>query len=239
MKRWTVADVMTRDVVSIPPEASYRETVDTLIVGGISAAPVVDADGRVLGVVSEADLLHKIEAADDHEHRRVIRAPHRAATAKAHAATAAELMSSPAITVKPEVSVPAAARQLEHDRVKRLPVVDAGGRLVGIVSRRDLLRVHLRTDQEIRADVVDDVLMRTLWIDPATVAVEVDRGTVTLGGGVDTRTLAGLAVELTAKVAGVVAVVDKLVWDVDDQVVSRSHGYAFGDADRLMRPGRD
>ncbi|MFG1609733.1 BON domain-containing protein [Actinoplanes sp. NPDC049265] len=99
--------------------------------------------------------------------------------------------------------------------------------------------MHVRPDSDIRDDVIDDVLMRTLWIDPATVTVTVDRGTVTLGGKTDTSTLAHLAVEFAAKVAGVVTVVDELGWDVDDRRPNRSHGFAFGDARDLMLPGRD
>ena len=238
MRRWTVADVMTRDVASVPPGASYRETVNTLIERKISAAPVVDADGRVLGVVSEADLLHKIEVADAFQKRRIVHVPRRAAD-KAHASTAADLMTAPAITVEADVSVPAAARLLEQDRVKRLPVIDTDGRLVGIVSRRDLLRVHVRTDEQIRDDVVHDVLMRTLWIEPSEITVVVDDGAVTLGGRIESRTLAGLAVEFTAKVPGVVTVTDELDWAFDDTGPSRSHGYAFGSGRRLLFPGSD
>jgi CBS-domain-containing membrane protein len=238
MKRWTVADVMTRDVATVPPDASYRETVNTLLDRRISAAPVVDAHGRVLGVVSEADLLHKIESADDQENRRVVHTPRRAAD-KAYGATAAALMTTPAVTVDPGVSVAAAARQLEHDRVKRLPVVDANGRLVGIVSRRDLLSMHARPDEDIRDDIENDVLLRTLWIDPAEVTVEVDHGTVTLGGRIESSTLAGLAVEFTAKVAGVVAVVDRLSWDFDGRRQARSHRFAFGGGGDLVLPGGD
>jgi CBS domain-containing protein len=238
MKQWTVQDVMTRDVASVAPEAPYRDVVDTLIGRRVSAAPVLDAGGRVLGVVSEADLLHKVEAVGEEEHRRIIRAPRRAA-AKAHAATAADLMTSPAITVGPDSSVVSAARQMESEKVKRMPVVDRDGRLIGIVSRRDLLRMHTRPDQDIRTDVADMVLRRTLWIDPAAVQIDVERGTVTLSGRLDHRSLARLAVELTGEVAGVVAVIDNLSWEFDDSEVVRTHGQAFGSAERLMRPGQD
>ena len=204
MKQWTVADVMTQNVVSVAPDASYREVVDALIEHSVSAAPVVDGQGHVAGVVSEADLLHKIEATGEPDRRRIVRVSRRA-TAKAHAATAADLMTTPAITVEPGTSVTAAARRMEHNGVKRMPVVDAAGRMVGIVSRRDLLRMHTRSDQDIRDDVVDGVLMRTLWIDPAAVTVGVEQGTVTLSGKLDNQSLTRIAVDMTAEVAGVVA----------------------------------
>jgi CBS-domain-containing membrane protein len=238
MRRWTVEDVMTRDVAVVGPDTSYREVVDVLIGRRVSAAPVVDVTGRVLGVVSEADLLHKVEAVGEDQHRRIVRASRRAA-AKAHAATAADLMSVPAVTVGRETSVVAAARRLEAEHVKRMPVVDAQGQLLGIVSRRDLLRMHTRSDADIRADVIDDVLRRSLWIDPETMRVTVEHGTVTLAGRVGSRSVAGLALKLTAEVAGVVAVTDELTWEFDDSDLVRSSGYPFGDPQHLLLPGRD
>lgn len=221
MRKWTVEDVMTRDVVSVAPDASYREVVDALVANGVSAAPVVDARGRVLGVVSEADLLRKAEAVDDERLRRAV---------------AAELMTAPAIVAEPGMSVAAAARRLESGRIKRMPVVDTDGCLAGIVSRRDLLRIHTRGDADIRSEIVDGVLVRTLWIDPAAVEVDVVDDVVTLTGRVESRSLARLVVDLTGKVAGVVDVVARLTWDHDDTQVVSSRPYQFGTPDRLMRP---
>ncbi|MER7456009.1 CBS domain-containing protein [Micromonospora sp. NPDC126480] len=239
MRQWTVVDVMTRDVISVRRDATYREVVDALVEGGVSAAPVVDADGHVLGVVSEADLLHKVEAVGDERHRRVFAGRRRAVDSKAQGAVAADLMSAPAVVVTADASVGAAARRLEKERIKRMPVVDAERRLVGIVSRRDLLRIHTRPDAELRTEIIDGVLRRELWIDPASVEVDVADGVVTLTGTVESRSLAGLVVERVAEVAGVVEVVDRLGWRHDDSETVRSHGYAFGSADRLMRPSRN
>jgi CBS domain-containing protein len=238
MRQWTVEDVMTRDVVSVAPDASYREVVDALVDSGVSAAPVVDAGGRVVGVVSEADLLHKVEAVGDERHRRILGGLRRS-DAKADAAVAAELMTAPAVVVEPGDSVVAAARRLETERIKRMPVVDAQRRLVGIVSRRDLLRMHTRPDAEIRSDIVDNVLRRTLWIDPLTVQVDVVDGVVSLVGRLESRSVAGLVVDLVKEVAGVVDVMDRLTWEQDDSRVVRQPGYPFGSAERLMRPSRN
>jgi CBS domain-containing protein len=215
MRRWTVGDVMTQDVVSVTPDTSYREIVDVLIDRGVSAAPVVDADGIVMGVVSEADLLRHMENVG---HRGA--APHR--TTEPDAAVAAELMTAPAVTATRETSVVAAARRLEAKRIKRMPVVDAEGRLVGIVSRRDLLRMHIRPDSEIRSDVVDNVLRRSLRIDPLMVQVDVVNGVVTLNGRVENSGVARLVVHLTADVAGVVNVVDRLDWQFEDSLLFHS-----------------
>lgn len=240
MTQWLVRDVMTRDVLSVTLGTSYREIVDALVDRKVSAAPVVDDDGRVVGVVSEADLLHKVEFVGDEQHRRIFERPSRRfARDKAHAVVAEDLMTSPAITVRPEMSVVAAARRLEAERVKRLPVVDADGRLVGLVSRRDLLRMHLRPDSEIRDDIVDNVLRRALWIDPVAVQVDVVNGVVTVAGRVERRSTAGLVVRLTASVPGVVDVVDQLGWDYDDSELAHSKGYPFGSAERLLRPSKD
>jgi CBS-domain-containing membrane protein len=145
-------------------------------------------------------------------------------------------MTAPAVVIEPGASVAAAARRLEQERIKRMPVVDPKRRLVGIVSRRDLLRIHTRPDGEIRAEIIDNVLLRTLWIDPLRVEVDVMDGVVSLTGRVESRSLAGIVVAMVTEVAGVVEVIDGLTWDQDDSRVVRSHGYPFGGPERLMRP---
>jgi len=237
MRQWLVQDVMTRDVLVVTPGTPYREIVDSLVRRQVTALPVVDEERRVIGVVSEADVLHKVEFIGDERQRRTFERPaRRSAREKAHAAVAADLMSAPAITVRPETSVVAAARRIETARVKRLPVVDADGRIVGIVSRRDLLRMHMRPDQEIREDIMENVLRRALWIDPVRVEVDVIDGRVAVGGRLERKSTAGLVVQLIADVPGVVTVIDRLAWDYDDSELVRTRGYAFGDPERLVRP---
>jgi CBS domain-containing protein len=230
MRQWQVKDVMTRDVLTVTPQTPYREIVDSLVRRQVTAAPVVDEQGRVVGVVSEADLLYKVEFAGN---RRTFARPSRRSS---RAEVAADLMTAPAITAGPETPVAEAARRMETERVKRLPVVDADGRLVGIVSRRDLLHMHMRPDPEIRDDVVEDVLRRALWIDPVSVEVDVVDGRVTITGRVERRSTAELVVRLVGTVPGVVAVVDRLAWTFDDSDLVRARGYAFGDPERLVHP---
>jgi CBS domain-containing protein len=124
-------------------------------------------------------------------------------------------MSAPAITILPDASIVTAARRMESNAVKRLPVVDELGRLVGIVSRRDLIRVFMRPDEAIRRDVIDQVLRRTFWITPAEVPVEVHEGVVTLTGVVEHRAMIDVAVRLTQAIDGVVDVVNRLTADDD------------------------
>jgi CBS domain-containing protein len=215
--RRRVQEVMTTNVATVGEDAPFKQIVRALAERRISALPVLDAAGRVVGVVSEADLLHKEEfpeRPDDRwriEHRR-----RRIARAKAVGDTAAELMTAPAVTVEPEATVAEAATLLERHGIKRLPVVDDAGRLVGIASRADLLKVFLRSDQNIRREVLEDVLLHTMWVDPDAFTVEVHDGVVTLAGPLEFASLIPIAVRLVHGVDGVVDVVDRLRFEVDD-----------------------
>lgn len=220
MKSWTVDDVMTRVVVSVEESAGYRTVVDLLIGRRVSAVPVVDASQRVTGVVSEADLLRKIEYAGDESPRLFEGRRRRGERGKALAGTVAELMSAPAVTVPAGTSIADAARLMDGEDVKRLPVVDDLGRLVGVVTRSDLLRVHLRTDDdlwgEIEAAVRDEEVTST-----------VSDGVVTLAGRVAQASVAEELVRLTRQVPGVVKVIDRIRYDYDDRP-NFATGLAYG-----------
>lgn len=226
LKRPLVQDVMTGDVVTVHPETSYKRIIELLTEHRISGLPVVDAMGVVVGIVSETDLLHKEEffPAEDGS-RPALKTRHwRMALGKARGARAGELMSAPPITVSPYLKIGAAARVLARRGVKRLPVVDDRGRLVGIVTRADLLAVFLRDDDEIRDEIVEQVIRRNLWEDPGRVRVEVRDGVVTLSGQVELDTLVPITTNLVAAVPGVVDVVNEL-------------GYAEEAADRVPAAG--
>ncbi|MEV4087964.1 CBS domain-containing protein [Nonomuraea fuscirosea] len=219
--RRTVADVMTDKVVAVSATTPFKEIAETLISGSISAVPVTDDDNHVLGMVSEADLLRKEEFREQY-YREGYRPPLRArlrhpkGRQKAEGDTAAELMTTPAVTVSPKASAVEAARLMDGHGVKRLAVVDYDGRLVGIVSRRDLVKLFLRGDEAIAAEVRDDVLDRSLWVDTGDVRVDVRQGVVTLSGRMERRTEAAIAVRMVGRVNGVVDVVDRLTWKTDD-----------------------
>ncbi|MFC7530097.1 CBS domain-containing protein [Actinoplanes sp. GCM10030250] len=219
MKTWTVDDVMTKAVVSVAATASYRELVDLLTARHFSAVPVVDDFQRVTGVVSEADLLRKIEYAGDEEPRLFETRHRRGARAKALARTAGELMSCPPALTFAGTSIAAAARTMDAEHVKRLPVVDDLGRLVGIVTRGDLLKAHLRPDDEIRADVLSALRAPLLGDEVEPVEAEVNRGVVTLTGRVGRWSTTDRSMRFTRQVAGVVHVIDRLEFDVDDREV--------------------
>ncbi|WP_431895249.1 CBS domain-containing protein [Nonomuraea sp. bgisy101] len=222
--RTRVEDVMTRQVISVDFDTPFKDVAETLIQHGISAVPVVDADGRVAGVISEADLLRKEEFRElfyreGYRPPLRVRRRHRDAERKATGDTAYELMSAPAVSISREATVVAAARLMDEHDLKRLVVRDDDGCLVGIVSRRDLLRTFVRDDEEIAKDVREDVFERALWNDPSQVTVTVDHGIVTLNGRMDRRSSAAIAARMTQRVNGVVDVVDNLIWDEDDTPV--------------------
>ncbi|WP_225829914.1 CBS domain-containing protein [Streptomyces sp. NK08204] len=200
----TVNDVMTRTVVAVRPDVVFKDIVKTMKEWRVSALPVLDGGGHVVGVVSEADLLPKEEyrEGDLGRHGQA----HLADVRKADAVTVEDLMTAPAVTVQPGATLAHAARLMARNRVKRLPVVGDDGTLKGIVSRSDLLKVFLRDDEDIAEEVRREVVVRLFGTGLVPVGVEVCDGVVTLAGRVDDTRLVPLALLLTRTVPGVVDV---------------------------------
>ncbi|WP_326600326.1 CBS domain-containing protein [Streptomyces sp. NBC_01803] len=215
MKQRMVGTVMTGDVVSVTPEVPFKRVAEQLAEHRVSGMPVVDDDEKVLGVVSEQDLMARQAKSGRRHHWPPTRVARRE-TALAGAMTAGELMTAPAITVRAVDSVARAARVMADRQVKRLPVLDEEDRLVGIVSRRDVLGVFLRPDAEIRQTVTDEVLIRSLWLPRDAVRVTVEDGVVTLDGVVERESEIPIALSLTGRMEGVVGVVDRLTAARDD-----------------------
>jgi len=213
----TVADVMSSRVITAGESATFHELADLMQRHGISAVPISDAGGKVIGIVSEADLLPK-EAPQSKWHLWQ-RPPERAENAKAHGVTAGDVMTYPVITAYPGEELSAVARRLLDKDVKRLPVMDHSGRLVGIVSRRDVLRAFRREDEDIRLDIVDGVLPRWMGLDPSSVDVSVAGGVVLLRGGVERRSDVSILEHLVAGLDGVVSVSNELRYEFDDSHV--------------------
>jgi CBS domain-containing protein len=217
MSRWNVADVMTADPISVDEDTPFKQIVDLLEAHGINAVPVVDRSNRVLGLVSSADLVPKIEFAGTDQRLHLFEPRrHRAARDKATATAAAELMTSPAMTLLPQTSLVEAAKIMETENLKRLPVVDDLGRLVGMVTRHDLLNVFLRDDADIRTEIIDETLSGIVGVESTQVRVEVDSGVVTLLGQLDRRSLVTMTVREIQRVPGVVDVVSYLTYRADD-----------------------
>jgi CBS domain-containing protein len=199
-----VQDVMTNDVATARLETPLKEVAALLVEKRISGVPVCGADGDLVGVVSEADILVKEEGREP-ERRSVLARHFRGGNGvgKIAATTAGEAMTSPAITIDPRRPVSDAARLMTERAVNRLPVVE-DGRLVGIVTRADLVAAFTRSDEEIRREIVDELLVRTLWIEPGLLRVDVDEGRVTISGQIETQTELELASAFIRRVPGVV-----------------------------------
>jgi len=211
---------MTENVLTIGPEAPIKDVAKVLVANGISGLPVCDIERRVLGVVSEGDILYKEH--DPTEGR--IGGPlgwvidgtvNHAAHVKANAAIARTAMTSPAITIAPWESVATAAQIMCERHVNRLPVVK-DGLLVGIVTRADLVRAFTRTDAEIERELKEDILERVMWIDPGTVEISVQDGVAALSGRLATRSDVDLLNRLVVRVPGVLGVESTVAWNVDD-----------------------
>ncbi|MEV7982267.1 CBS domain-containing protein [Streptomyces sp. NPDC086519] len=241
MKHRKVGSVMTTEVVRAERGTPFKEVARLLGERRISGVPVVDAADRVVGVVSETDLMFRQAETPDpwlpaRRHRLAGLTPGgRRRAAKARALAANRLMSTPPVTVHAEETVVAAARIMAEHHVQRLPVVDEEDRLVGIVTRGDLLKVFLRPDTEIREEVVEEVLVRGLWVPRGSVHVSVTEGVVTLSGQLERRSDAEIAVSMTGRVDGVVAVVDKLGYRLDDSRVQPDEQAFHGVTDGWLR----
>ena len=212
MKSSTVEDVMTARVISVGKDTSFREMAVALREHRVSAFPVVDADEKVIGVVSEADMLTK-EALGSEPHGMpgmITGLLRHSEHAKARGITAGDLMSSPPVTVTPDDTVEHAAKLMYTRKVKRLPVVDSGAHLVGIISRADVLAIFDRSDKEIRTEIRDRVIRDGFLIDPASFGVIVKDGVVTLAGRPETSNVGHELVHRIRHVPGVVAIRDRL-----------------------------
>jgi predicted transcriptional regulator len=213
-----VKDVMTTRVIWVKKDATFREMAVALRENRVSAFPVIDDDGKVVGVVSEADMLTKEAMADSGVLDGLL---HRRDQIKARGVTAGDLMTAPVVTVAPEDTVEHAARLMYDRKVKRLPVIDANGHLVGIVSRADVLAVFDRTDEAIRQEITDEVLRRDLVVDPRTFEVTVSDGVVTLAGAPDTSEFGHQIVQRVRHVRGVVAVRDRFSYPAPERPAGR------------------
>jgi CBS domain-containing protein len=212
-----VEQIMSSEVVSVTPTTSLKDIARLLLKRGISGVPVVAENGKVLGIVSAGDILVKTSAElgnREHPSNWLFGDDDREAL-KRGAQTAADAMSRPAITVDPRRTVAEAARTMVKQSVNRLPVVDEG-KLVGIVTRTDIVRSFARPDRELEEQIRTEVLLDTLWIDPGTIGVVVDEGEVAINGVVETRTIAELIPFYVSLVPGVVSVdASHVVWRTD------------------------
>ncbi|HEY2372133.1 MAG TPA: CBS domain-containing protein [Gaiellaceae bacterium] len=215
--------LMTKDVVTVSPELPLKQVAALLSKMRISGVPVCDPDGVVLGVISEADIIRKEQglAPDVHGVMRWFARVFDRELDKVEAYTVREAMTSPALTVRPFEPVSKAARLMVEHRINRLPVA-VEGRLVGIVTRADLVQAFHRNDGEIADQIRDEVFVRALWLGPEALDLKVDDGVVTVAGTVDTESDARVTEHLVRSVPGVIGVTTELKVRQRDDVSRRS-----------------
>jgi len=206
-----IKDVMTTDVVTVSQDTSLKEVASILAERRVSGLPVVDEDGSLLGVVSEADILFK-ERGPTGRQGMLAWLLEPDAAQKLEARTAEQSMTAPARTIGPERPVSEAAGRMLAEGVNRLPVVDDEGKLLGIVTRADLVRAFVRSDAEVEREIREDVVLRTLWIAPEGLSISVENGDVKLAGEVETKNEAELVEAFASRVPGTVSVDSRLTW---------------------------
>ena len=208
-----VSDVMTRNVVTVTTRTPLKEVARQLVRRRVSGLPVVDDDGSVIGVVSEGDILVKER---DRGPGRGSLLDHLfegdGAGLKHEARDAGDAMTSPAVTIRPDRTVAEAAAMMLDRCVNRLPVVNRDGRLVGIVTRADLVRAFVRDDDAIEAEIRNDVILRTLWSSPDRFRLEVEGGEVTIEGEVTDAESAQLLAHFIERVPGVMGIRSRVTW---------------------------
>ena len=219
----TVRDIMTHPVQSVRPETPLKEVARLLIDRRISGLPVVDDGGKVLGVVSEGDLLMKNQDHGAVHHRPLARIfgeseETRRVLAKVEARTAGDAMTTPAITIDAGRPVNAAATLMVEHKVNRLPVTE-DGRLAGIVTRADVVRTFVRSDEDLAEAIREEVLVRALWMDPAGFTVEVVDGIATVTGRVRRRSTAAMIEPMIEMLPGIIAVSTDVKWSEDDSTI--------------------
>ena len=207
MRHYRVRDVMTGGPFTVTPATSLKDVVGTLVRGRIGAVPVLTPQGRVAGVVAEVDLLRKEQLKRDPDGGHSAHLPYRVRRAIATAETAGEIMNPYPATVQADTTVAEAARLMDRHQARYLLVTGEDGKLLGVVTAQDLLRVFLRPDAAIKADVVNDVLSRHLGTNPALVQVDVTDGVVRLTGQLERKSMLATLVPAIRAVDGVMDVV--------------------------------
>ena len=214
-----VVDLMASDVISVLRETSLREAARLMVEKGISGLPVTDEEGTLVGVVSEGDFLRKEVDRGDLMGRGLLGVLFDNRNSLAEAETVGEVMAVTVFTVSPDATLVEAARTMTTHGVKRLPVVTREGKLVGVISRRDVVAAFTRPDELIEDEIREDILRRLLVLDPALLEISVDAGVVTIAGELPTRTDTRLLEAMVQRTDGVIRAEINVTWRVDDTQV--------------------
>ncbi len=209
-------DLMTRDVITIGPDASLKEAARRMIEASVSGLPVTGDDGALLGVITEADFVATEADRRQKQPAGLLRFLYKDAEMPSHERFVGDVMTTDLIVLGPDADHAEAARLMHMENVKRIPIVDENRRMVGLVSRSDILRVFARPDTEILDEIEGELIGRVLWIDPRRVEIKSTNGNVVLRGRLETRSDAELLAEFTTRVDGVVSVENDLEFDIDN-----------------------
>ncbi len=208
-------DLMTRDVITVGPDASLKEAARRMIEASVSGLAVTEVDDHLVGIITEADFVATEADRRRKERAGLLRFLYRDTELPSQERLVRDVMSTDLVVLGPDADHAEAARLMEREGIKRIPVLE-GGRLVGLVSRSDILRVFARSDREIISEIEGHVMGDVLWIDPRRVEIVCDEGNVTLRGRLETKTDADLLARLSARVDGVIAVANHLDYEIDN-----------------------
>lgn len=211
-----VVDLMASDVISVRPDTSLRDAARIMVEKGISGLPVTNEEGTLVGVVSEGDFLRKEVDRGDLMGRGLLGVLFDNRDSLAEAETVGEVMAENLFTVSPDATLVEAARTMTTHGVKRLPVVTREGKLVGVISRRDVVAAFTRPDELIEDEIREDILRRLLFLDPALLDISVTAGVVSIAGELPTRTDTRLLEAMVQRTDGVIRAEIDVTWKVDD-----------------------
>lgn len=198
-----VVDLMTADVITVLPDSAIKAAARLMVRNRVSGLPVCDADSHVVGIITEADFLRLEVAREEADDPKPVE-------------TVEQVMHRSLVSIGPDATVADAARLMVVNDVNRLPVIDDNGKILGIISRLDVVAAFTRPDEIIEDEIREDLLRRVLFVDPDDITVTVANGVVTLNGEIGTRNEARLLEELARRLDGVVRVVGNLSWRFDD-----------------------
>ena len=218
-----VRDIMTTDPISVRGDTLLKEAARIMVRHKVSGLPVIDSDGRLKGIVTEADFLRREASRDRPSRLSLLDALFGdAAESTPVAETVAEVMTEKVVTIAPSAVIGEAARLMASRNVKRLPVIGDDGTVHGIISRADIVNAFTKPDDVIEDEVSEDLIRRLLFLDPETVEVTVADGVVHLSGELENRTEVHLLEALTLRIAGVVKVESDLTYLLDDRKIEGS-----------------